>query len=50
LFPNPHALAIYLKFFPACGIALKRFEKCKCEVDDVRIHYQIWIIGDGHYH
>jgi hypothetical protein len=26
--PNPHALAIYLEFFPACGAALERFEEC----------------------
>jgi len=25
LSPNPHALAIYLEFVPACGVALKRF-------------------------
>jgi len=28
LSPNPHALAIYLKFDPACGVALERFEEC----------------------
>jgi hypothetical protein len=28
LSPNPHALAIYLKFVHACGAALERFEKC----------------------
>jgi len=26
LSPNPHALAIYLEFFPACGAAPERFE------------------------
>ncbi len=26
--PNPHALAIYLDFVPARGIAPKRFEEC----------------------
>ncbi len=28
LSPNPHALAIYLKFVPICGAAPERFEKC----------------------
>jgi hypothetical protein len=28
LSPNPHALAIYLKFVPARGVALERFEEC----------------------
>ncbi len=28
LSPNPHALAIYLKFVPAQGIVPKRFKKC----------------------
>jgi hypothetical protein len=28
LFPNPHALAIYLKFVPACGAAPEWFEEC----------------------
>jgi len=28
LSPNPHALAIYLKFVPARGAALERFKKC----------------------
>jgi len=27
-FPNPHALIIYLEFFPACGAAPERFEEC----------------------
>jgi len=35
---NPHALAIYLKNFPACGVAPKRFKECQCEDDDVRLH------------
>ncbi len=38
LFPNPHALAIYLKFVPACRAASERFEECQCEDDDVRLH------------
>ncbi len=38
LFPNPHALPIYLEFVPACGVAPKRFEECQCEDDDVRLH------------
>ncbi len=49
LYPNPHALAIYLKFVLACGAAPKRFEECQCEDDDVRFHYQTWVPGDGHY-
>ncbi len=28
LSPNPHALAIYLEFVPARGVAPERFEKC----------------------
>ncbi len=28
LSPNPHALAIYLKFVPACSAPPERFEKC----------------------
>jgi len=28
LFPNPHALTIYLEFVPACGAAPERFEEC----------------------
>ncbi len=28
LFPNPHALAIYLEFVPARGAAPERFEEC----------------------
>jgi hypothetical protein len=39
LFLNPHALAIYLKFVPACGVAPERFEECQCEDNDVRLHY-----------
>jgi hypothetical protein len=35
LSPNPHALAIYLKFVPARGAAPERFEECQCEDDDV---------------
>ncbi len=35
---NPHVLAIYLEFVPARGAALKRFEECQCEDDDVRLH------------
>jgi hypothetical protein len=49
LSPNPHALAICLEFVPALGVALKRFEKCQCENDDVRLHCQTWVPGDGHY-
>jgi len=49
LSPNSHALAIYLEFFPACGAALKRFEKCQCEDDDVRFHCRTWVLSDGHY-
>jgi len=49
LSPNPYALAIYLEFFFACGTTLERFEKCQCENDDVRLHYQAWVLGDGHY-
>jgi hypothetical protein len=49
LFPNPHALAIYLEFVHARGIAPERFEECQCEDDDVRLHYRTWVLGDGHY-
>ncbi len=50
LFPNPHALAIYLEFVPARGVAPERFEGCHCEDDDVRLHCRTWVPGDGHYH
>jgi len=49
LSPNPHALAIYLKKFPARGAAPKRFEECQCEDDDVHLHCRTWVLGDGHY-
>jgi hypothetical protein len=49
LSPNPHALAIYLKFVPTWGAAPKRFEECQCENDDVCLHCQMWVPGDGHY-
>ncbi len=49
LSPNPHALAIYLEFVFARGAAPERFEECQCEDDDVHIHYQTWVPGDGHY-
>jgi len=49
LFPNPHALAIYLEFVLACGVAPERFEECQCEDDNVRFHYRTWVLGDGHY-
>jgi hypothetical protein len=48
LSPNPHALAIYLEFVPACGAAPKRFEECQCEDDDVRLHCRTWVPSDGH--
>jgi hypothetical protein len=38
LFPNPHALTIYLEFVPACGVATERFEEYQCEDDNVRFH------------
>jgi hypothetical protein len=50
LFPNPHALAIYLEFIPARGVAPERFEECQCEDDDVCFHCPTWVLGDGHYH
>jgi hypothetical protein len=46
---NPHALAIYLEFVPTRGVALERFEKCQCKDDDVCLHCQTWVLGDGHY-
>jgi hypothetical protein len=46
---NPHALTIYLEFVLARGAALERFEECECEDDDVRLHCQTWVPGDGHY-
>jgi len=49
LSPNPHALAIYLEFVPARGVAPERFEECQCEDDDVRLHYRTWVPNDGHY-
>jgi len=50
LFPNSRALAIYLEFIPAFGAALERFKECQCEDDDVRLHCQMWVPDDGHYH
>ncbi len=35
---NPHALTIYLEFFPVRGATPERFEKCQCEDDDVCLH------------
>jgi hypothetical protein len=49
LSPNPHALAIYLKFVPARGVAPERFEECQCKDDDVHLHYRTWVPDDGHY-
>ncbi len=49
LSPNLHALAIYLEFVPARGIAPERFEECQCEDNDVRIHCRTWVPDDGHY-
>ncbi len=49
LSPNSHALVIYLEFVPARGAALKRFEECQCEDDDVRLHCRTWVPSDGHY-
>ncbi len=49
LSPNLHALTIYLKFVPARGVAPKRFKKCQCEDDNVRLHCQTWVLSDGHY-
>jgi hypothetical protein len=50
LFPNPHALVIYLEFVPARGATLERFKECQCENDDVRVYCRTWVPGDGHYH
>jgi hypothetical protein len=49
LFPSPHALAMYLNFFPTHGATPKRFEECQCEDDDVRLHCRTWVPNDGHY-
>ncbi len=49
LSPNPHALAIYLKFIPARGAAPEMFEECQCEDDDVSFHCRTWVPDDGHY-
>jgi hypothetical protein len=50
LSPNSHALANYLEFVPACGVAPERFKECQCENDDVRLHCWTWVLNDGHYH
>jgi hypothetical protein len=50
LFFNPHALVIYLKFVPACGVVPKRFEKCQCEDDNVCLHCRTWVLDDDHSH
>ncbi len=49
LFPNPHALTIYLEFVLARGATPERFEECQCEDDDVRLHCRTWVLSDGHY-
>ncbi len=49
LYPNPHALVIYLEFIHACGATQERFEECQCEDDDVHLHCQTWVPDDGHY-
>ncbi len=49
LSPNPHALAIYLEFVPAHGVALEMLEECQCKDDDVRLHCRTWVPSDGHY-
>ncbi len=50
LFPNPHALTIYLEFVPTRATAPERFEECQCEDDNVCLHCRTWVLGDGHYH
>jgi len=49
LSPNPQALAIYLEFVPARWAMPERFEECQCKDDDIRLHCQTWVPGDGHY-
>jgi hypothetical protein len=49
LSPTPYALAIYLEFVHARGAAPERFEECQCEIDDVCLHCQTWVLGDDHY-
>ncbi len=49
LFPNPHALAMYLEFVLARGATRERVEECQCEDDDVGLHYRTWVFSDGHY-
>ncbi len=49
LFPNPHALTIYLEFVPTRATAPERFEECQCEDDNVCLHCRTWVLGDGHY-
>ncbi len=46
---NSHALAIYLEFVLAYGVAPERFEECQCENDNVYLHCRTWVPGDGHY-
>jgi hypothetical protein len=48
--PNPHVLAIYIEFVPVRGTTPTRFEKRQCEINDFCLHYQTWVLGDGHYH
>ncbi len=49
VFPNPHALTIYLEFVIAHGTMLERFEECQCEDDNVHLHCRTWVPDDGHY-
>jgi hypothetical protein len=48
LFPNPHALAIYLEFVLVCEAAPERFKECQCEDNDVHLHCWTWVPDDGH--
>jgi hypothetical protein len=45
---NPHALAIYLEFVPACGAAPKRFEECQCENDNVELGFPMMAVIIGY--
>ncbi len=50
LFPNPHALTIYLEFVLFRGVTLERFKECQCENDDACFHCPTWVPNDGHYY
>ncbi len=40
---------IYLECVPARGATPERFEECQCENNNVRLHCETRVPGEGHY-